>query len=504
MHGPPRTRKFDQWIWLPAIVFLIGMISIVLLQVANRINERRLIEADIVDAIMEAKSLTSTAHLWVEEAVTGDASVDVKKIFEDFDKAIHLIDATLKGGASDRDWIPEPIRDPDQRSRAEEIKSMLLEFKRLSHQRLENPAISMAGSVADQEYDKLFKEFTDNVGELEILMEIDEAKNDEAFGRLFPMSLLAWAFIVVGATASLFILERRRKEFKKGLIRANEQLSSQALELSGHRERLAELVDQRTAELKSANERLQVEMAERLQTCEILHEAEKQNHSLSNSLVSAQETERRRISMELHDELGQSLNVIKLQLRFIEKGSMAKRDECEKLLEYMDQVIEDVRRISMDLSPTVLEHLGLTSAFQWLLDNLKRDPNIRITSDVEDIDHLFSRKNWITIYRVVQEALTNIVKHAQAGNVSFVTRTQGDRVAFSVEDDGNGFDGEQAMIRETNVKGFGLTTMSERVKIMGGDYNLWSRKGSGTRVTFSIPIEKTRLVDDRLSDRTCG
>jgi signal transduction histidine kinase len=489
MHDFHNLPKNQYGIWLPAIVLLLGTASIVLLLVANRINERRLIEADIAGAVMEAKSLTLTAHLWLEEAITGDVSVDVKKIFEDYDKAINLIDVTLKGGAADHDWIPEPIQDPDQRSRAEEIKSMLLEFTRLSHQRLENPAISMAGSVVDQEYDKLFKKFTDNVSELEILMEIDEAKNDKAFGRLFPMSLLAWAFIVVGATASLFILERRRKEFKKGLIRANDQLSSQALELTEHRTRLAELVDLRTAELKSANKCLQIEMAERLQTCEILHQTEKQNHYLSNRLVSAQETERRRISMELHDELGQSLNVIKLQLRVIEKGSKSKRGDCEGLLEYMDQVIDDVRRISMDLSPTVLEDLGLSAALQWLTDNLKKDPKISITTDVETIDHLFSKTHWITIYRIAQEALTNIVKHAGAEHVSFVTRREGDRVAFAVEDDGNGFDDSHGLTRESTAKGYGLTTMSERVKIMGGDFDLWSRVGNGTRVTFSIPVD---------------
>jgi signal transduction histidine kinase len=486
----PGKLKNRYWIWLPTIVFLIGMASIVLLLVANRINERRLIEADIVDAIMDVQVLVTTAHLWVEESLAGDESVEIDKIFENLDQATNLIDVTLKGGASERDWISEPIEDPDLRSRAEEIKSLLTEFKVSSVQRLGSPTISRSGSIADQEYDALFKIIISGIEDLERLMEINEAANEEAFHRLFPMLLLAWAFIVVIATASLFILEWKRRKVKKGLMTANVQLHSQAVELAEHRERLAELVDMRTAELKTANERLQVEMAERLLTCQILHEAEKQNHDLSNRLLTTQEIERKRISMELHDELGQSLNVIKLQLRIIEKDSIAKREECEKLLEYMDHVIEDVRRISRDLSPTILEDLGLTSALHWLTDNLKKDPNIRITADVEDIDHLFSRKNWITIYRVVQEALTNIMKHAHAENVSFFTRTQGDRVAFSVEDDGNGFDVAQTKTQVVDSKGLGLTTMSERVKIMGGDYILWSRKGSGTRIAFSIPIEK--------------
>jgi signal transduction histidine kinase len=82
------------------------------------------------------------------------------------------------------------------------------------------------------------------------------------------------------------------------------------------------------------------------------------------------------------------------------------------------------------------------------------------------------------------------MKHAGAENVSFFTRRQGDRVVFSVEDDGKGFDLAQPRTQVAEAKGLGLTTMSERVKIMGGDYNVWSRKGSGTRITFRIPIER--------------
>jgi signal transduction histidine kinase len=82
------------------------------------------------------------------------------------------------------------------------------------------------------------------------------------------------------------------------------------------------------------------------------------------------------------------------------------------------------------------------------------------------------------------------VKHAQAESVSFLTRRQEQRVIFSVEDDGKGFDLKPAWAQETAEMGLGLTTMSERVKILGGNFDLWSRKGQGTRITFSIPVEK--------------
>jgi len=264
-------------------------------------------------------------------------------------------------------------------------------------------------------------------------------------------------------------------------------------ELTEHREHLAELVESRTAELRAANELARAEMAERLQTCEILHRTEKQIQYLSGKLLRAQEVERKRISMELHDELGQDLSVMKLQIRVVERELNADqesiREDCEKLLEYIDQVIEEVRRLSLDLSPTVLEDLGLTAALRWLISNLEKIPNMNITADVAEIDHLYSENNWITIYRIIQEALTNVAKHARAENVSVVIRPQDHRVDFSIEDDGEGFDPEHVLIQETSEKGFGLTTLNERVGILGGALDLWSRKGEGSRITFSIPIE---------------
>ena len=197
--------------------------------------------------------------------------------------------------------------------------------------------------------------------------------------------------------------------------------------------------------------------------------------------------------MELHDELGQALNVTKLRLRVIEKGLLDEqreiREDCEELLEYMNHVIEDVRRLSLDLSPTVLEDLGLTSALRWLVGNLAKSSGAAIKSEIEEIDHLFPKNQWIAIYRVIQESLTNIGKHARFENASVVIRCHDDKVIFSIEDDGKGFDLESAMMMNISDKGFGLTTMKERVRMMGGVFDLWSREGEGTRITFTIPIE---------------
>jgi len=483
-----------RWYGLPTTLLLVGILSIVLLLWVERISERLSNDADIVDAIMDVQINTALYHLWLEEAIAGNVPVTAKDAMARLDQAIHLVDVTLHGGEAENDWIAEPLEEPELRARAEAIKSVLMKLKILGLERQQRSNKSGSGSGLEHEFHAVFKESFGNLRALEDILERDEAANKEKSRLLFRGILVIWAFIVVAATAGLWSRERQRRSAEEELRKAHEQLLSQTEELTGHREHLAKLVEKRTAELTAANELLRVEIAERRQAVETLKETEKQIRHLSSRLLNAQEMERKRISMELHDELGQALSVTKLRIRAIEKGLSEGqpeiREECEELLGYMDHVIEDVRRLSLALSPTVLEDLGLTSALRWLVSNFPVIPNTKITADIAEIDHLFPRNQWITIYRVIQEALTNIGKHAQAENVSVVVRCHDDTVVFSVEDDGKGFDPKRASMRDVSGKGLGLATMAERVRMMGGVLDLWSRERKGTRVTFSIPVEK--------------
>ena len=126
-----------------------------------------------------------------------------------------------------------------------------------------------------------------------------------------------------------------------------------------------------------ANERLQQEIEERKRAEQMLRESEQQLRSLSYQLMTAQEKERKRISRELHDELGQSLTIIKMRLRFIQENLMHDqiilREECENSMLYINQVIENMRRLSQDLSPSVLEDLGLTVALRWAISNFTKN-----------------------------------------------------------------------------------------------------------------------------------
>ena len=235
------------------------------------------------------------------------------------------------------------------------------------------------------------------------------------------------------------------------------------------------------------------DITELKQTEESLRKSEAELRYLSSQLLTAQESERRRISRELHDELGQSLALLKLQLSMTRKRlPEGLQHQYEEQMHSIDQIIENVRRLSRDLRPAALDDLGLSAALQWLIKTFKKNFNIKATVDTPDLNPIFSQDAQIMIYRVFQEALTNIGKHAGAKNVSVAIKKQEDRASFVIEDDGKGFDLTKALTKNALGKGLGLSTMDERIRMLKGSLNLWSQEGAGTRISFTIPISNGR------------
>lgn len=226
-----------------------------------------------------------------------------------------------------------------------------------------------------------------------------------------------------------------------------------------------------------------------------LQESEQRLRFLTTQLLSAQEQERKRISMELHDELGQNLTVMKLQVRSIEGGLRDDQPDlkqaCLELRQYVDTVIDNVRRLSRDLSPAILEDLGLLSALKYLLEGVGKHLNIKPSLDIEDLNSLFPAEAQIIIYRIFQECLKNIAKHAGACQVRVQVRRDGESVCFVLEDNGCGFEVDQVMGRPATERGLGLAALNERARILGGTCEVSSRRGAGTKVVCTIPVPKT-------------
>ena len=232
------------------------------------------------------------------------------------------------------------------------------------------------------------------------------------------------------------------------------------------------------------------DITERQRTEEVLKQSEKNMRYLASQLLSAQEDERKRLSHELHDELGHALLTLKLQVGSVKDQlspqQLTLKKEAEKILEFINATIEEVRRLYLDLSPGDLEDLGLTTALRSLVDDFSQlQKHIRWTIKLDNLDGLFALSTQTAIYRIVQEALTNIGKHAKPKKVFLGIKREKQSVSFSIIDDGIGFTQPKVVAEK---KTLGLLAMEERVKILGGAFELWSQENRGTKITFTIPI----------------
>jgi signal transduction histidine kinase len=208
-------------------------------------------------------------------------------------------------------------------------------------------------------------------------------------------------------------------------------------------------------------------------------------------LLTAQENERRRLAAELHDELGHMLLTLKLALSSISEELLPDqvnlKEEIQDQLKHIKDVIGEVRRLYHDLSPGDLEDLGLTPALETLVENFASlQGQIIFKMDLPDLTGLFSLPVQTIVYRMVQEALTNIGKHAHPEHVTIEAVKEGERVRFTIEDDGQGFD--VAQVLGATGHGIGLVAMEERLRMVGGTLNIHSRKQEGTKLSFTIPV----------------
>jgi PAS domain S-box-containing protein len=216
--------------------------------------------------------------------------------------------------------------------------------------------------------------------------------------------------------------------------------------------------------------------------------------SLTAQIFSTQETERRRLSLELHDELGQSLTALKLQLRSIanklRKDQTKLRQDCTQMLAYINEVVENVRRLAHDLSPSLLENVGLGAALHHLLENYRQFYGITENlHQLEGIDDVLPAEAKIHIYRIFQEILTNIEKHSQASEVRVEVGRLDHRLSFRIGDNGRGLSVELKE-KSGSPMGLGLPAISERVLMLGGTLKISGNEEAGTQIEFVVPLHK--------------
>jgi two-component system, NarL family, sensor histidine kinase UhpB len=210
---------------------------------------------------------------------------------------------------------------------------------------------------------------------------------------------------------------------------------------------------------------------------------------MSRRLSEAQETERRAIARELHDEVGQSLTATRINLRDLEQqaegGPLAQR--LADTAAIIADLLSRVRQMSLDLHPSVLDDLGVVAALRWCVRTRASGNILEVNLDVPEELPRFDGMVEITLFRVFQEALSNVLKHAQAGHLGVHLRHAGDKLILTMQDDGVGFDAEAARRHAMSGKSLGLLGMQERVRLAGGALILESAPGRGTQLQVSLP-----------------
>jgi len=239
--------------------------------------------------------------------------------------------------------------------------------------------------------------------------------------------------------------------------------------------------------VRDITERRQAEQVVREREAEVRRSRERLE-ALSQRLLKVQENERRLIARELHDQIGQALTAVKLNLESLRSGRRAKAFPLDESVAIVEQLMEAVRSMSLELRPSVLDDLGLAAALRWYADRQGRRaglavrvrtqlPTERLASDLET-----------ACFRVAQEAITNVARHAGAKRVEVDARAEDGTLDLTVRDDGTGFDVAAVRGGTTAEGSIGLDGMEERVRLLGGDFRIDSQPGTGTTVWARFPL----------------
>jgi two-component system sensor histidine kinase UhpB len=222
-----------------------------------------------------------------------------------------------------------------------------------------------------------------------------------------------------------------------------------------------------------------------------LHAGEQHFKQLARSVWRVQEDERRRLARELHDGIGQQLTALKHRLDALARSVDGADDASNPLhqaLSICDATIQETRALSRVLRPQILDDLGLEAALNWLARHSAESGGYEVEVDVGPLPAPFDGDLSTLIFRVAQEALTNVLKHAQAKHVVIRLAQRQESLQFLIVDDGRGFDVDAAFAKASGGHSTGLASMRERVRLFGGRFTIVSRPGEGMQLRVLIPL----------------
>ena len=271
----------------------------------------------------------------------------------------------------------------------------------------------------------------------------------------------------------------------------------EAVFLKTYNEALIRKLEDKVQQLAAVNQALAADVARRIEAEAALQESHAQLENLSRRLVNAQETERRELAYELHDEVGQVITAVRTNLEILRL-----RQEPEVLqrrlgetIEIVDRALQHVRSMASNLHPALLDDFGLAATLSWYLQRLAADTGLQVSFQRERGETRLAPAIEAAAFRVVQEGLTNVVRHAHAKQVVVDVRLgpaaggEGVReLELVVRDDGVGFDVDKAMEQARRGRSLGLAVMRERVLLLGGRIMIKSAAGQGTEIRVQLPV----------------
>lgn len=237
-----------------------------------------------------------------------------------------------------------------------------------------------------------------------------------------------------------------------------------------------------------------IDITERKQNEENMRRSRELLRELSTHHEAVREDERKRVAREIHDELGQSLLALKMDVSMLRAAlhdaSPELKDKTKAMLELINRTVKSVRDISTNLRPAVLD-LGLVPALEWLLEEFRNHTDMQCKLKAREEDIQVSDDVATGIFRIVQESLTNVVRHAHATKVGISLTVENNVLSVKIEDNGIGMDvGRRLSKNKSLKKSFGLTGIGERISMMGGKFSIEGKPGAGTALLVTVPFVK--------------
>ncbi len=289
---------------------------------------------------------------------------------------------------------------------------------------------------------------------------------------------------------------RQRHEDRMARLKAKAELKKAHTELERQ-------VKERTADLARTVKALEQENAERRQTAQALRRSERILRALSLKIIETQENERRLMAKELHDSIGSSLAAIKFalegRLQTMREAPPGDFIPLEKIIGHIHDTIREVRRISTNLRPAMLDDLGLLATMRWYCrGSAEIFTDIRIETEFTVREHEIPDFTKIVIYRVLQEALNNAMKHSRADTVHVGLEKVKGCLRLRVKDNGCGFNPQEVMRNPDSLTGYGLKSMRDRAEVVTGSLSVESSPGHGTAICLELPCEVNFTTCDAL------